>query len=261
MVEADLYALMDSHIPEELRRDFQLTIREGLRLRHGSQGDELIGYFGGLPELPDGFDWPGDDRGHYEHVATIDLARLPALDLSLPTSGRITVFGDTHGWSGALLYFADDVVLQKTALPEDLERQNRLFRHAPMTYVTVPTVPSPQWLEEHLLGDDDRDDSVHKRLESFADIFFSHSSSWHQLGGWANEIQGESDRGLLPDTTAEQHFFPDYPPLGPVLIAKFDTDHELGMGWGDFGTLYCFIDIERLEARDFSNVEVHWESY
>ncbi|MFI6308987.1 DUF1963 domain-containing protein [Nocardia fusca] len=62
--------------------------------------DEVIGYFGGLPELPEGVEWPGDGKAHYEHVASIDLAKLPALDLNLPESGRISVFGDTDGWRG-----------------------------------------------------------------------------------------------------------------------------------------------------------------
>ncbi|MGW4125205.1 DUF1963 domain-containing protein [Nocardia sp. NPDC004711] len=100
VTEPDLRTLMRLHIPEVLHSEIELTIREGLRLRHAREDDVIIGYFGGLPLLPDGFAWPGADHGRYEHVATIDLATLPKLDLNLPASGRISVFGDTNGWAG-----------------------------------------------------------------------------------------------------------------------------------------------------------------
>ncbi|MEU6587473.1 DUF1963 domain-containing protein [Nocardia sp. NPDC046763] len=261
MVEHNLYALMRSYIPEELHSDFQLTIRDGLRLRHAGAGDQVIGYFGGLPELPEGVDWPGDGHRHYEHVATIDLAELPTVDLNLPDSGRISVFGDTNGYEGALLHFPADLPLREAVLPADLEEQERIFNRVPMTYTVVPTIPSRSWLEEHLLGEDDDDEDVSDQLETFCDTFFTESGPRHQLGGWANEIQNNRDSGILPGSAAEVRFYPDYRPSWMVLIAQFDTDHAIGMGWGDFGTLYCFIDPANISTRDFSKADVFWECY
>ncbi len=251
---------MRSHIPEDRHSVFRMAIRDGLRLKHASAGDAVIGWFGGLPELPVGVDWPGDGKAHYEHVASIDLATLPKSDLELPRRGRISVFGDTEGSAGAFLYFPDDIALREAALPPDLESDDRVFERVPMTYAVVPTIPSPRWLEEHLLYEDDADE-VLEQLEAFGTKFFTHSGSWHQLGGWANEIQSERDRGLLPDSAAERHFFPQGAPAGQILLAQFDTDHAIGMGWGDFGTLYCFIDPGHLAAHEFSDVAVYWECY
>jgi hypothetical protein len=260
VVEPDLYDLMRSHIPEDRHSDFRMAIRDGLRLRHAGKGEEVIGYFGGLPELPEGVEWPGDGKAHYEHVASIDLAKLPALDLNLPESGRISVFGDTDGWAGAFLYFPEGLVLQEAALPADLESGDRVFTRAEMTCAVVSTIPSTSWLEMHLLDADDEDE-VFEQLDAFGDKFFTHSWSWHQLGGWANEIQGDRDLGLLPGSAAAQHFYPDGLPSGRVLLAQFDTDSEIGMGWGDFGTLYCFIEPGHLAAHDFADVEVYWECH
>ncbi|MFR9750991.1 DUF1963 domain-containing protein [Nocardia sp. 004] len=261
MTEPDLRALMRLHIPEEFHPEIELAIREGLRLRHAREDDPIIGYFGGLPQLPDGFAWPGADHGHYEHVATIDLATLPKLDLNLPSSGRISVFGDTNGWAGACLFFPDDVVLNERPLPPDLAKDNRIIRRVDMTYAVVETIPGSTWFTEKLFDDNDDDDDMCDGFEAFDHAFFTHSWAWHQLGGWATEIQGESDRGLLPGTAAEQHFYPDFKPSGPLLLAQFDTDLEIDMGWGDFGILYCFITPQDLAARDFTKVSVHWECY
>ncbi|WP_194814192.1 DUF1963 domain-containing protein [Nocardia sp. XZ_19_385] len=261
MTEPDLRALMRLHIPEEFHADMELAVRDSLRLRHASAGDKVIGYFGGLPELPDGFAWPGADHGHYEHVASIDLAELPKLDLNLPASGRISVFGDTNGWSGAFLFFPPEVELRETPLPPDLAERNRIIRRTDMTFAMVPSIPDGQWLEEHLLGSDDYDDEVYERFEAFSDTYFEHSWAWHQLGGWANEIQSDHDRGLLPGTAAYQHFYGDRQPSGQILLVQFDTDPEIGMGWGDFGTLYCFVAPQALAAHDFTDVRVHWECY
>ncbi|MFE3753223.1 DUF1963 domain-containing protein [Nocardia tengchongensis] len=261
MTEPDLRALMRLHIPEEFHPEIELTVREGLRLRHAREDDTIIGYFGGLPQLPDGFAWPGADHGHYEHVATIDLAALPKLDLNLPASGRISVFGDTNGWAGACLFFPDDVALNEIPLPPDLAERNGLISRVDMTYAVVETIPDAQWFEMNLLDGNDHDDEVYEGFEAFGEAFFTHSWAWHQLGGWANEIQGQRDRGLLPGTAAEQHFYYDFEPSGPLLLVQFDTDPEINMGWGDFGTLYCFITPQDLAAHDFTKVSVHWDSY
>ncbi|GAB4587723.1 DUF1963 domain-containing protein [Nocardia sp. IFM 10818] len=260
MTEPDLRTLLRAHIPAEFHSDMEMAVREGLRLRHAGGGKEIIGYFGGLPELPDGFPWPGADHGHYEHVASIDLGKLPRLDLNLPSSGRISVFGDTDGWSGAFLYFPDDTVLREVPLPPDLAAADRIIQRTEMTYAVVPTIPPTQWFIENLLDGKDHDDGIYEQFETFGDAFFSHSWSWHQLGGWATEIQGELDRGLLPGSVAARHF-EQARSSGPVLLAQFDTDLEIGMGWGDCGTLFCFIAPEDLAAHDFSRVDVHWECY
>ncbi|MFF2551455.1 DUF1963 domain-containing protein [Nocardia sp. NPDC058058] len=261
MSELDIYGEMRLRIPSELHAAFELSIRQALRLRHAGEGDAVIGYFGGLPELPEGVDWPGDDDGHYEHVATIDLATLPGLDLNLPASGRISVFGDMQGWSGAFRYFPADAVLREAPLPPDLLEADRIIRRVPMTYAVVPTMPPLEWLEEYLFDNGDYDDAAYEQLRAFGDGF-SRSWSKHQLGGWAEEIQGNRDDGILPGTAAERHFHPDHPPTSAqILLTQFDTDLDIRMGWGDYGMLYCFIDSKALAAQDFTDVHVHWECH
>lgn len=261
MTEPDLYALMREYIPEELHADFERMIRKGLRLRHARDGDEIIGYFGGLPELPAGFAWPGSDRYPCEHVATIDLATLPTTDLNLPTSGRISIFGDTRGQGGAFHYFPTEMPTREATPPPALVAEDRIFKRVPMAYAVVPTIPSITWMHEHLLEQGDYEDQVYEQFDALGSVHFRHSWSWHQLGGCANEIQGANDRVVLPGSPAEQHFCPDGSPSGQILIAQFDTDNEIGMGWGDFGTLYCFIDPKDLAASNFADVNVYWDCY
>ncbi|MFI6310271.1 DUF1963 domain-containing protein [Nocardia fusca] len=81
------------------------------------------------------------------------------------------------------------------------------------------------------------------------------------LGGWASEMQRNHDRGILPGSRAEQRLHPDEPPYGKLLLTQFDTDHTLGMGWGDFGMLYTFIDPEDWTAGDFDRVQTYWDCH
>lgn len=259
MIENDPGVLMRTHLPAEFHADVGLSVREAMHLRHASVDDEVIGYFGGLPELPDEMDWPGASHGHYEHVATIDLAKVPSLDLNLPTAGRFVVFGDTDGWEGAFHYFPEGTTLRERALPADLAAHDRVFVRTDMSCVRVPTIPTTEFLTGNLVDDDHYDDEeLYERFESFVDA----GPRWrHQLGGWANEIQGDNDGGLLPGTPAAQRFSPGGSPAGQVLIAQFGTDHALRMGWGDFGKLYCFIPVADLLARDFTRVRTYWECH
>lgn len=264
MTELDFPGQLREFLPSELHNDAALTTRPALQLRPAGEGDTVIGHFGGGPEVPNGFVWPADKHHHFEHVATVDLAALPVLDLNLPDSGRFLIFGDTEGWEGVLHYIPGDVPVAVAALPPELVASGRVFERTPMSCTMFSSVPPVSWLTENLLdedGDEEHVDKVYERLEAFGDLESTRRHPWHQIGGWANEIQGSNDCGILPGSAAQRRFHPDEPPHGRILLAQFDTDNAIGMGWGDFGMLYCFIDPHALSAHDFSDVQVYWECY
>ncbi|MGA6204475.1 DUF1963 domain-containing protein [Nocardia testacea] len=261
MNEPDLPALIGEYIPEELHDDLELAMRTALRLRPAADDDDTIGYFGGVPELPEGTTWPGDGHEYYEHVATIDLAALPPLDLELPDDGTFVAFGHSLGWSGALLYVPRDARTYRPAPPPGLLDAGLVHDRVPMSYTPIRTLPPMHWIEDHLLHDHDYDDRVYDRLEAFGDLAFLRHGPCHQLGGWATEIQRDNDRGILPGSGAEELFHPDGPPDGKILLAQFDTDLDRGLGWGDFGMLYHFIAPEEFTAGTFDDIETYWDCY
>ncbi|MFI5717245.1 hypothetical protein [Nocardia sp. NPDC051750] len=48
-------------------------------------------------------------------------------------------------------------------------------------------------------------------------------------------------------------------PRGHILFTRFDTDRALGMGSGDFGMLYSFIDPAGLLAAGFGATRTYWD--
>ncbi|MRH87789.1 DUF1963 domain-containing protein [Nocardia sp. SYP-A9097] len=106
------------------------------------------------------------------------------------------------------------------------------------------------------------DERLAEAAEKFDEARSAVTEPWHQIGGWAHEIQGDNDRGILPGSAAEQRFYSDRDtPDGQLLLVQIDTDGGNGIGFGDMGMLYCFIDPEDLAASDLAAAVAYSESH
>jgi uncharacterized protein YwqG len=262
MSEPDLYALIRKHIPERYQDDYRIAVREAIRLQHAKDGDEIVGWLGGTPLLPEGFEWPGFEEGHCcEHIATIDLGKLPPIDLNLPGAGTMSLF---HDGDGIACWFPGGVTTVEADVPSYLVDNGGLYPRIPLTYRIIPTLPTRYEMPLPELDECEErfDELLAEAAEKFDVARSEVTEPWHQIGGWSYQIQGENDRGVLPGSAAEQRFYSGRDmPEGQLLLAQIDTDGGNGIGFGDMGMLYFFIAPEDLAADDLAATVAYSESH
>ncbi|MFC4376876.1 DUF1963 domain-containing protein [Nocardia halotolerans] len=262
MSEHDLYTLIRKYIPERYQDDYRIAVREAIRLQHAEDGDEIVGWLGGAPLLPEGFEWPGLAEGRScEHIATVDLGKLPPIDLNLPGAGTISLF---HDGGGVVCWFPGGVATVEADVPSRLVDNRGLYPRLPLTYRIIPTLPTlyEMPLPELDEGEDRYDELLAEAAEEFDMAQSEVTEPWHQIGGWSYQIQGKNDRGVLPGSAAEHRFYADRgAPQGQLLLAQIDTDGGNGIGFGDMGMLYCFIAPEDLVAGNLAAAVAFSESH
>ncbi|MEV0682685.1 YwqG family protein [Nocardia sp. NPDC050378] len=261
MSEPDLYTLIREHIPKRYQDDYRLAVRDAIRLMHAKDDDEIVGWLGGAPVLPEGFDWPRTEGHYYEHVATIDLGKLPAIDLNLPDAGTISLF---HDGGGIVCWFPAGVATTEADIPSRLVDQRRAYPRIPLTCRIIPTLPTCYEMPLPALDDweDEFDELLFEAAEKFDAARSAVTEPWHQIGGWSYQIQGENDRGVLPGSAAEQRFYSHRDlPEGQLLLVQIDHDGGNGIGFGDMGMFYCFIAPEDLAAGNLGAAVAYSESH
>lgn len=215
---------------------------------------EATSYFGGVPALPRGVAWPMKGGKPLSFLACVDLSSLSnALSQPwLPSSGRLLFFYDTQnqpwgfdpkdrgGW--AVVLAGDEHLRQSAPLGESLPRHPIEFRR----FNTYPSFERPE--VEALALDDAESD----KLTELADSSYG-GLPRHQVGGFPSPIQGDAmelecqlvSNGVYcgepseddsPETRALEGGAKDW-----RLLLQVDSDDDLGVTWGDLGSLYFWI--------------------
>lgn len=272
-----LHTLAREHLPDGIAERWIGLLRPGLRLERATGAAPVVGRLGGLPELPDGQEWPvWQGRGPLAFVAALDCAALPsvALDIALPADGTLAFFffdgrlddgeavvapDDPDSWAGArVVYVPKGAPSAPRSAPEGMPP----YPEVPLAARLEMTAPYPHHPLVHRefapMGDD------HPVWdEDFQDALAGHlDGTEHRVGGHAHPVQGEVEaevaRGALgsppwddPRITEEA--------LRWVLLAQFDTDEEAGMMWGDCGVLYWLIRPGDLAERRFDRAMFTWQ--
>lgn len=242
---------------------------------------------GGLPDLPEGIEWPRvagarDERsgdwwtnaqwekicGHpYSFLAQINFSEVKPFDIEgmLPDSGLLSIFyvdpwysADATGSYGdtVLVLFHSEPELERRNAPPDLP-SDRLYGSLLLTPKLEFTVPSPYDLVSPALS------------EEFID---AHLEFWDSLESKVAEIQGFA----LPQGSIghPEHRLMGYPHLIQSFGSPRDLRHllqidddwsfagspSIGMHWGDAGMVYVWIHPDDLAAKRFSNVLAWCES-
>ncbi|RDI31803.1 uncharacterized protein DUF1963 [Lentzea flaviverrucosa] len=85
-------AAIDRGIPQDEADKFADQLRFAIWAGPSGAGDEVVGQFGGLPELPAGMEWPGDEYP-LPIIGSVDCAALPRAEgLDLPADGSLLFF-------------------------------------------------------------------------------------------------------------------------------------------------------------------------
>lgn len=83
---------IDRGIPQDEADKFAAQLRFAIWAGPSGAGDEVVGQFGGLPELPAGMEWPGDEYP-LPFIGSVDCAALPRAEgLDLPADGSLLFF-------------------------------------------------------------------------------------------------------------------------------------------------------------------------
>ena len=226
-------------------------------------------HFGGVPELPAGVEWPAWSHGRLAFLARIELSELQGAHRIpwLPASGSLLFFYDVEKqpWGfdpkdrgGAAVIYAPDVGRRSERRFVPMNGDDGIaFRYVDFT--KIESLPS--WNNDAIralsLSDEEHEAYMDEQLAPFKD------APKHQVAGYPTPIQndtmefecqvvshgiylGDSADWESPRARALEAGARDW-----RLLLQLDTDEDLGVMWGDGGTIYFWIREADAAARRF----------
>jgi uncharacterized protein YwqG len=232
-----------------------------------------ISKLGGLPSVPDYFEWPVWNGAPLQFLCQLDLGGLQRVARFewLPEAGLLSFFYDpeqsTWGFdpndcgSWRVFYFPTETELfplgkpNPTALPE-------VF----LGFEAGDSLPDP---ERTGLSRNQISDEAWKFLDSNRIGDTSH----HQFGGWPSAIQNDgmelecqlASNGVYVGSPEGYHSV-EAKHLAEQshewrLLFQLDSDEDAGMQWGDVGRLYFWVREADAKNGDFSGVWMVLQCY
>lgn len=250
---AELRALLSEHLGEDDPHIPDLiahTLSPAVALAPARSGPIQLG---GLPELPEGTDWPAP----LSLLAQLDLATLPALS-ALPREGRLLFFFDLTGDGGGQVRWVTAPATRRAAPPGVVVLPQRTASPQ-RSQGELPHIETPfygpyhdklwglgPWMQPSLGSEAPR---PRDRLLGFADPLQSDPYVQCALTARGLPLSTPVDAALLSDAA------------GWRLLLQADSDPESGVYLGDMGAVYFFIRPADLTARRFSAVCAVWQGY
>ena len=227
---------------------------------------------GGMPELPDGVDWPeheGKQLGFLARLSLPDLHAAHPIDW-LPVTGHLLFFYDIdkQPWGFDPRDRGAARVLHIPNSPTPPSRNEdyatKAIRALPQYDVSFRKIEVLPLLERACTKSLHLSDEESDLFFDIADAVFDNKPR-HQIGGYPSPIQGDTmeldcqlvTNGLyLGNPDAYKSNTAEELSRGAdewVLLLQLDTDDDLDIMWGDAGTLYYWVKKEAARAGDFSN--------
>jgi hypothetical protein len=289
IADSDLAVAARQNLDAEAAATWTGLLRPAVRLRALSPGEQVVGYLGGDPLLPESLAWPEwEGQGPLAFVGAIDCGSLPAgeLDLALPTDGALLFFyfdgqvGDddatvdywrpesTRGGSRVIYVPAHAEMTQRQA-PEGITA----YPMVPLAAELIATAPDFEHPSFRAAFGDPYDPDASPSAQAMVGSSFSAAldavrrsrAPYHQIGGYAQPIQGSAETeaayGRFSGNDDEAAKRRGELAGRLVLLAQLGSDGSAGMSWGDTGTLYWLIDPDDLAARRFEAALFTWQSH
>jgi uncharacterized protein YwqG len=230
-------------------------------------------HFGGRPNLPEGTDWPTRNGFRLDFLARLSLAeiqRAGPLDW-LPSTGALLFFydldrqpwgydpADRGSWAVLLVGDLEAPATAADALPTSGPRIPFRFAH----FHPIQSLPSS---ERESIESLDLSDAESEELMRLTDQVFG-TKPKHQVGGFPSPVQGDDmeleaqlvSHGLYcgNESGFKDSRVPALRAGAPDwrLLLQFDSDEDLGVMWGDAGTLYFWVP--EAHARE-GNFQTTW---
>ena len=261
-----LSRLAAAHLPTEIASRWLAMLRPGIRLSPDQVGDVVLARLGGLPRVPAGFEWPTwDGHGPLSFVGEVDLDAVARsgldLDIRLPSTGRLLGFyfdgsfddfnglvgtWDKESLAGARLLH----LVAKTSECVEHPTPGGVLEFRPQTLSGQQVMTFPNWEHPVLKGEfgepgqDHREWMTHPvNAEPFVEALWTfHVGPRHQIGGWADPVQGPVEFEVAQGVMDESLSFGDENHTAEALrwslLIQIDSDDASDMMWGDVGMLY-----------------------
>jgi len=229
-------------------------------------------HFGGSPELPSDIAWPLRGGMKLGFLARLSLAEIQiALPIDwLPQSGALLFFYDMEkqpwgfdpkdrgSWSVLLV---PDLAAPTEQLDEGPNGNDSPFPHRNVSFRSIEVLPS---LERDSMSALSLTREESDEYFNISDIPFSDMPK-HQVAGFPAPVQGDSmelecqlvSNGLYCGDSSG-YKGPRVPSLTPGatnwrLLLQIDSDDDLGVMWGDCGTIYYWVEANEAKSGNFSN--------
>lgn len=239
--------------------------------------------FGGLPDVPAGFEWPrieGRPARFLLQLRCSDLAEHAKQTL-LPRDGMLWFFlgGTWHDYRPCVVHRRELGALRTLPMPME-DRTTRISPACGVRGELVLTLPDVWTKEYESLGIRDEVDleatlSERDRFSSWEEAWEAQqglderiaSGRWHQIGGHAAPVQRDvrpefflAERGgrwtrnhaLWREAEREIDSW--------RLLLQVDSDDDLDLRWGDCGRLFFGMRADDLRAERFERAAVTWQT-
>lgn len=231
--------------------------------------------YGGLPDLPVGYEWP-QASGHYgEFLMQINLSNVPPfVGKCLPDVGMLYFFWDDR--EPCVCYVEADAELVKT-FPPDYEDPDvvkyaadgrPIIQQKPWYAISKPhrleiyaAIDLPEWVSEShsdIIGtliDGGNEDGEDRYKEMARD--FARRGLGDYDESWAGKLQGQPCWiGIIPEWD-EVH-----PKDAPdqLFFALLNSNESVNMTYADAGYLLLYVPRAEVEARTFGGITMETES-
>ena len=211
--------------------------------------------FGGLPVVPDNFEWPTLNGNPMPFVLQLDFSEInPGGNLkNFPVSGLMylfveEVFEPEFDYIPKILFFDKAEKLSCANVPTDLQKKYTEFFVAPNYIKAYPDVSDCDeafeiYCKRPYGGMDDQYDALsEKNVER------------HLVGGWPSHLQGSFEKIC-------ENIDGDKCVLLLQIKSESSTNFDEELMWGDCGLLYIYIREKDLIARNFNNVILEMQCY
>ncbi len=284
--DARLDELARQHLKSDVATRWLNLTRPAVRFVTAGEDDAIM-RLGGRPLAPAGFSWPvWEGHGPLSYVAGLDLRAVASTGLehhlSLPPTGWLHFFyfdgsydnfeSVVGSWDPASLAGArvihvpdDDGPLVQVAPPEGvLEFSSREL--AGRQILTFPGWEHPVLRREFQppAADHRRWMSHPVNSEAFADALAGlyPDGPRHQLGGWADPVQGPVEFEAAEAAGApvdEEGATEEAAALRWQLLLQIDSDDDAEMMWGDCGMLYWMTHADEGQPTTTERTSFTWQ--
>lgn len=207
-----------------------------------SEGESTSSRLGGLPFMPDNFEWPSHERGFYRFVCQINFTEVPEIKI-LPNNGLLSLFvaedpeGDSWYWEDnyALGYFSTNLDNHVITSPPD---KSAVGPSAAINFSKTIDLPFLSYLREDWPWTEDEHDEFE-----------------YGLGELMGRPYGYLDNYLLGYPPGSSLAYNPLPGPEWISILTLKSHERLDWCWHDGGPLMVFIEPTKLENGDFSKLK------
>lgn len=230
-------------------------------------------HFGGSPGLPFDVEWPvknGKKLNFLGRLSLFEISSTQPIDW-LPKTGALLFFYDMEeepwgfdpkdrgSWAVLLV---PDLESQTDQYDDELKATESPLPHLNVAFRRIDTLPSNdrESVSKLEFTDGELDDYIELTEAPFVD------TPKHQVSGFPAPVQGDYmelecqlvSNGLYCGD-ASGYEDPRATSLTPDaanwrLLLQLDSDDELGVMWGDCGTIYFWVEEHKAKVGNFSNV-------